>query len=188
MRVGKVRKRIHLLAGLASLASGLLCSNAWAQSKKADLKPKFQTSDRCIACHNGLTAPSGKDVSIGFDWRSTIMANSSRDPYWQASVRREDLEHPESKAKIEDECAACHMPIARYEAEVEGPPRRSFRSSALRTRCQEKCLPPRMAFRVPCAIRSEKKNLAPVRALTVASLSILRTAKMIIPSTVRIRF
>jgi hypothetical protein len=49
----------------------------------------FQTSDRCIACHNGLSTPSGQDVSIGFAWRASIMANSSREPYWQASVRRE---------------------------------------------------------------------------------------------------
>lgn len=101
---------------------GLFCLPVAAigqSGKNSTLKPKFQTSDRCLACHNGLTAPSGKDVSIGFDWRATIMANSGRDPYWQASVRREIMEHPEAKAKIEDECAACHMPIARYQAKVE---------------------------------------------------------------------
>ena len=87
---------------------------------KTDLKVAFQTSDRCLACHNGLTTPSGKDVSIGFDWRSSIMANSARDPYWQASVRREDIEHPESSAKLEDGCADCHMPIARYQAKLQG--------------------------------------------------------------------
>lgn len=87
---------------------------------KTDLKVAFQTSDRCLACHNGLTTPSGKDVSIGFDWRSSIMANSSRDPYWQASVRRENIEHPESSAKLEDGCADCHMPIARYQAKLQG--------------------------------------------------------------------
>ena len=87
---------------------------------QTDLKVAFQTSDRCLACHNGLTTPSGKDVSIGFDWRSSIMANSARDPYWQASVRREDIEHPESSAKLEDGCADCHMPIARYQAKLQG--------------------------------------------------------------------
>jgi len=81
--------------------------------------PRFQTSDRCLACHNQLTTPSGKDVSIGFDWRSSIMANSSRDPYWQASVRRETLDHPESRSAIEDECSICHMPMARYEAKLQ---------------------------------------------------------------------
>ena len=85
-----------------------------------ELKPQFHTSDRCLACHNGLTTASGKDVSIGFAWRASIMANSARDPYWQASVRREDLDHPESRAAIEDSCADCHMPIARYESKLQG--------------------------------------------------------------------
>lgn len=88
------------------------------QHKK--LEPEFQTSDRCIACHNGLTTPSGRDVSIGFDWRASIMANSSRDPYWQASARRETLDHAEARAAIEDECSVCHMPITRYEAKLDG--------------------------------------------------------------------
>ncbi len=82
--------------------------------------PAFQTSDRCVACHNGLLTASGQDVSIGFDWRASIMANSSRDPYWQASVRRETLDHGESAAAIEDECSVCHMPITRYEATLRG--------------------------------------------------------------------
>ena len=78
----------------------------------------FQTSDRCIGCHNGLAAQSGEDISIGFDWRPTMMANSARDPYWQAGVRRETMDHPESRAAIEDECSICHMPMARYQANV----------------------------------------------------------------------
>lgn len=87
-----------------------------------DNSPKiaFHTSDRCLACHNGLTTPQGKDVSVGFDWRSSIMANSSRDPYWQASARRETIDHPESKSTVEDECSVCHMPIPRYEAKLQG--------------------------------------------------------------------
>jgi hypothetical protein len=80
----------------------------------------FQTSDRCLACHNGLTTSTGQDVSIGFAWRSSIMANSSRDPYWQASVRRESMDHPGSQAAIEDECSVCHMPITRFEAKLRG--------------------------------------------------------------------
>lgn len=96
------------------------CALMNAANKQKELKPAFQTSDRCLACHNGLKTPSGKDVSIGFDWRSSIMANSARDPYWQASVRREDIDHPQSKAEIEDGCADCHMPIARYESKLQG--------------------------------------------------------------------
>lgn len=84
------------------------------------LTPAFQTSDRCLACHNGLVTPSGRDVSIGLDWRASMMANSSRDPYWLASVRRESIDHSESRAEIEDECSVCHMPITRYEARLRG--------------------------------------------------------------------
>jgi hypothetical protein len=80
----------------------------------------FQTSDRCMACHNGLVTPSGEDVSIGANWRASIMANSSRDPYWQAGVRRETIDHPQQAQAIQDECATCHMPMARSEARAEG--------------------------------------------------------------------
>ena len=77
-------------------------------------------SDRCVACHNGLKTPSGEDISIGFDWRASIMANSSRDPYWQGSVRRESIDHPEAKAAIENECSTCHMPLTHFTAQAEG--------------------------------------------------------------------
>ena len=87
---------------------------------KHGAQPEFQTSDRCMACHNELKTPSGKDVSIGFNWRSSMMANSSRDPYWQASVRRETIDHSQAAAAIEDECSACHMPITRYLAKLKG--------------------------------------------------------------------
>ena len=86
----------------------------------AKLPPRFQTSDRCYACHNGMTTSSGKSFSIGLEWSASMMANSSRDPYWQGSLRRETIDHPESKAQIEDECSICHMPIPRYEAKLQG--------------------------------------------------------------------
>jgi hypothetical protein len=73
-----------------------------------------------MACHNGLVAPSGLDISIGVDWRASMMANSARDPYWQAAVRREILEHPTARAAIENECSACHMPMARFTAKASG--------------------------------------------------------------------
>jgi hypothetical protein len=49
-----------------------------------------------------------------------MMANSSRDPYWQAAVRRETIDHPAAVAKIEDECSTCHMPMARARAKAAG--------------------------------------------------------------------
>lgn len=88
--------------------------------------PHFQTADNCLACHNSLTSPSGEDVSIGSAWRGSMMANSSRDPYWQASVRRETIDHPLRKAEIEDECSTCHMPMARTMTRSEGGPGQVF--------------------------------------------------------------
>jgi len=87
-----------------------------------DAVPHFRTSDRCIACHNGMVSPSGETISIGVDWRASLMANSARDPYWQASVRREITDHPAAKILIEDSCADCHMPMARTEAKLRGQP------------------------------------------------------------------
>ena len=78
----------------------------------------FATSDRCMSCHNGLRTPSGEDVSIGASWRASMMANSSRDPYWQAAVRREVTDHPTAALAIQDGCATCHMPMSRTEARI----------------------------------------------------------------------
>ena len=82
--------------------------------------PRFQTSHDCQACHNGISTPEGEDVSIGVSWRASMMANSARDPYWHASVRRETLDHPSVAAEIEDECSVCHMPMARTLAHAVG--------------------------------------------------------------------
>jgi len=80
----------------------------------------FAHSDNCVACHNTLMAPTGEDVSIGATWRSTMMANSARDPYWQAGVRREIMDHPTRSADIQNECSACHMPMAQKIAHAAG--------------------------------------------------------------------
>jgi hypothetical protein len=80
----------------------------------------FSHSENCLACHNTLLSAAGEDVSIGATWRSTMMANSARDPYWQAGVRRETIDHPKRSADIQNECAACHMPMAQKIAHAAG--------------------------------------------------------------------
>lgn len=104
----------------AITAGALVGLLAFAAPKVEKAGVKIQTSDRCLACHVGLTTASGEDVSIGYQWRASLMANSSRDPYWQASVRREVIDHPESQVGIEDECSACHMPVTRFEDKQSG--------------------------------------------------------------------
>src|ERR1700761_2670131 len=109
---------VTFLAVIASAGS----PPSWGenQSDKPSIHPKFRTSDRCVACHNGLKTSSGEDVSIGFQWSASIMANSSRDPYWQGSVRRESIDHPGSQAAIENECSTCHMPLTHFTSRSEG--------------------------------------------------------------------
>ena len=60
--------------------------------------PLFADARDCLACHNNLTTPAGEDVSIGATWRSSMMANSARDPYWQATVRGDDRS-PQTRAR-----------------------------------------------------------------------------------------
>jgi hypothetical protein len=79
-----------------------------------------------MACHNQLTAPNGEDVSIGLNWRSSMMGNSARDPYWMAAVRRESLDHPAAVDAIEDKCTVCHLPMARTTAVAMGYQGRAF--------------------------------------------------------------
>lgn len=109
-----------ILLGCMALLISLTASSPWLQGGNGNSSstPEFQTSDRCVACHNGMKAKLGEDFSIGLDWRASIMANSSRDPYWQGSVRRETIDHPEVTADIQNECAHCHMPMVEYQARM----------------------------------------------------------------------
>ena len=80
----------------------------------------FETSERCFPCHNGMTTSTGEDISIGINWRTSMMANAGRDPYWMAGVRREMIDHPTASKVIQDECTICHMPMMRYENKLAG--------------------------------------------------------------------
>ncbi len=118
----------------ALLSVGYVVGDLFAQTASTPFEPSsqealaahggavrlFETSDMCLACHNGVTTALGEDISIGFDWRASMMANAARDPYWQAAVRREITDHPGAREAIEDKCSTCHMPIARYSAHLTG--------------------------------------------------------------------
>ena len=103
-----------VLVVAATLAVAVATSGLASKPRRVDPATLFETSDKCLGCHNGMAAANGDDVSIGTRWRSTIMAHASKDPYWQAGVRREVLEHPKARAAIEDRCSTCHMPMARF--------------------------------------------------------------------------
>ena len=107
------------------LAGAMRLSPATAAQTTGGLSPAqaaavFQPSSQCMTCHNGLTTPSGEDVSFGTLWRASMMAHSARDPYWQAGVRREVADHPRAQQAIENECSRCHMPMAHVEQHALG--------------------------------------------------------------------
>jgi hypothetical protein len=122
-----VSRRGRVFLSLCLLFAGALLGLAGRSGVRAQADPHrpqgpvaFQTGAECMACHNGLTTVTGEDVSIGVSWRASMMAHSSRDPYWQGAVRREAIDHPEHAAAIEDECSICHMPMTTYPARAAG--------------------------------------------------------------------
>ncbi len=125
-------RRIHyglaLSLALLPLSQAMTASELPGQSATsgAEAPQLFHTSDQCLACHNGLGASSGEDVSIGFKWRSSMMGNAGRDPYWMAAVRRESLDHPAAADAIEDKCTVCHLGMARTTAVAMGGQGRAF--------------------------------------------------------------
>lgn len=104
----------------AALSGAGLLFSSLALGQPEPAPSLFVTADRCIACHSGLNAASGEDVSIGYDWRASMMANAGRDPYWLASVRREISDHPQAQEAIEDKCSICHLPMARFTRKTTG--------------------------------------------------------------------
>nr|TFG54169.1 MAG: hypothetical protein E4H34_02890 [Hyphomicrobiales bacterium] len=115
------RKSILLAAGAVVFVASSLFVFGVSQAAIPILgHALFATSDKCVSCHSTVHAPDGEDISIGYLWRASMMANSARDPYWHAAIRRETLDHPAAKAAIEDKCSTCHMPMQRFQAHAEG--------------------------------------------------------------------
>lgn len=80
----------------------------------------FSGSHFCFNCHHLLVDPQGNDVSILSHWRSTMMANAAKDPFWQAKVQSEVRRNPALKTVIEQKCVTCHMPMAWTQAQATG--------------------------------------------------------------------
>src|ERR1700760_1726700 len=92
MRIASGKTICALFLGLivASAPPGLR-GQTKTENAKGDRVPPgtvFRTSDRCVACHNGLTTKDGEDISIGFQWRGGILGKSSRGPYLPGTGKR----------------------------------------------------------------------------------------------------
>lgn len=100
-----------------------------AQNLPTQTSNLFSGSGNCAICHqpgfpnpNALLDPQGNDISPVTLWRSTMMANAAKDPFWQAKVTAEVTAHPQYQQFIEDKCTTCHSPLGRTEAHFNGQP------------------------------------------------------------------
>jgi len=80
----------------------------------------FAGSGECEMCHTSMTNSQGESVSIINDWRSSMMANSAKDPLWRAKVSHETLVNPELASIIENKCTSCHAPMGHFNAHYNG--------------------------------------------------------------------
>ena len=59
----------------------------------------FSGSGNCSTCHTGngiILSENGVDISPITYWRSSMMGNASKDPFWRAIVEEEIHTHPVS--------------------------------------------------------------------------------------------
>ncbi len=80
----------------------------------------YSGAGQCNTCHNDLQDESGNPVRIGDDWSTSMMANSTRDPYWKAKVAAELDRNPGLKEELDITCVRCHAPMAVDSLQKEG--------------------------------------------------------------------
>lgn len=124
-----MKKKILILMAIISItaiAGGLVGILALPN----ETSNNFAGSGNCVACHESAPGvfedAAGNNISPVNLWMGSMMANSSKDPYWQAKVSAEVDEYPELAAIIEDKCNTCHTPMGRTEAIFNGEDGYSF--------------------------------------------------------------
>lgn len=80
----------------------------------ADKNEFFTAAGNCVLCHKNNIDEAGNDVSIGEYWRSSMMANSAKDPYYLAGISMNIDSFPEFGAAMNPNAAhaICPWPIS----------------------------------------------------------------------------
>jgi mono/diheme cytochrome c family protein len=115
-----MKKTMVLVWALAGVLCGGLC---FAQDLPLNTSSEFSGSGNCATCHtsDGVSnTENGVDISNPTLWRSTMMANSAKDPLWRAKVSAEVAELPQYQEAIEATCTRCHAPLGREQAMHDG--------------------------------------------------------------------
>lgn len=138
-------RRVHVLMGLGLI---VMLFTAWTEATTPVAGPHsrielallrnqiqglevyfgqyFVTAGRCAGCHGhdslgiAMIAGEDEDVNVADDWRSTMMGNSARDPFFRAKIEHETLVNPGHAGAIENKCLSCHAPLGMHEERMLG--------------------------------------------------------------------
>ncbi|HMQ49806.1 MAG TPA: T9SS type A sorting domain-containing protein [Saprospiraceae bacterium] len=86
----------------------------------------FPNASYCSGCHGydsnhyALVDFFGNDVNIYDDWRTSMMANAAKDPFWRAKVSHEVYLNANYSEAIQTKCTSCHAPMGHYTALFRG--------------------------------------------------------------------
>lgn len=111
---------------LGSVVALTGCFALWGSAQQSSMAapqapapgPAVAHSETCARCHENSSRAIAMRDSRGqrvapFDlWRSTMMANSARDPFWRAVMSAEISSFPTRRHEIESKCLKCHTPLA----------------------------------------------------------------------------
>jgi hypothetical protein len=119
-------KRFHTPSEIASFERAKSMLTDPGGVAMIDSNILFPTAKTCRGCHGhdqnmiAFITFSGEDVNIYDDWRSNMMANSAKDPFWRAKVTHEILVNPAHSLALQDKCTSCHAPAGHYQAKLKG--------------------------------------------------------------------
>lgn len=99
---------------------------SWSAALDSSSNTYFAGSGHCNGCHGhdplgeSMVTTNGRDVNVSDAWRSSMMANSAKDPFWRAKVSHEVLVNLQHQAILEDNCTSCHAPMGHFEHHLTG--------------------------------------------------------------------
>ncbi|MGZ4033742.1 MAG: hypothetical protein ACXVP4_02670, partial [Bacteroidia bacterium] len=70
--------------------------------------------------HNSNIDEAGEDVNLVDRWESSMMALSSKDPFWRAKVSQEITVNPVHAGDLQNKCLDCHAPLGRFTSKYHG--------------------------------------------------------------------
>ncbi|MDX1476183.1 MAG: multiheme c-type cytochrome [Saprospiraceae bacterium] len=86
----------------------------------------FADDSVCGGCHGfdpiafSMVDDDGRDVNVYDDWRTSMMANSAKDPFWRAKVSQEIAVNPGHSLELQTKCTSCHAPQGHFTAMAQG--------------------------------------------------------------------